>query len=137
MRGVRLRDGDYVVGMSTLTEDNEVLILTENGYGKRTDSSEYPVKGRGGKGIKTANITDKNGPLVALTTVEGDEDVLVITDQGVIIRFDVDSVSQTGRATQGVRLIRLEEGDKVATMAIIEEDEEDEIETSTEELTEE
>lgn len=137
VRGVRLREGDYVVGMSTLTENNEVLILTENGYGKRTDSSEYPVKGRGGKGIKTANITDKNGPLVALTTVEGDEDVLVITDQGVIIRFDVDSVSQTGRATQGVRLIRLEEGSKVATMAIIEEDDEEEDNALSEEQTEE
>lgn len=120
VRGIRLREEDYVVGASLLDADTEVLVLTENGYGKRTKASEYPVKGRGGKGIKTANITAKNGPLAGLTTVRGDEDILVITNKGVIIRFNVDSVSQTGRATLGVRLMRMEEDAKVVTMAVVE-----------------
>ncbi|MGX7245442.1 DNA gyrase subunit A [Enterococcus quebecensis] len=120
VRGIRLREDDYVVGASLLDADTEVLVLTENGYGKRTKASEYPVKGRGGKGIKTANITEKNGPLAGLTTVRGDEDILVITNKGVIIRFNVDSVSQTGRATLGVRLMRMEEDAKVVTMAVVE-----------------
>lgn len=120
VRGIRLREEDYVVGASLLDADTEVLVLTENGYGKRTKASEYPVKGRGGKGIKTANITAKNGPLAGLTTVRGDEDILVITNKGVIIRFNVDSVSQTGRATLGVRLMRMEEEAKVVTMAVVE-----------------
>ncbi|WP_430606984.1 DNA gyrase subunit A [Enterococcus sp. AZ170] len=120
VRGIRLREDDYVVGASLLDANTEVLVLTENGYGKRTKASEYPVKGRGGKGIKTANITAKNGPLAGLTTVHGDEDILVITNKGVIIRFNVDSVSQTGRATLGVRLMRMEEDAKVVTMAVVE-----------------
>ncbi|ALS02385.1 DNA gyrase subunit A [Enterococcus silesiacus] len=120
VRGIRLREEDYVVGASLLDADTEVLVLTENGYGKRTKASEYPVKGRGGKGIKTANITAKNGPLAGLTTVRGDEDILVITNKGVIIRFNVDSVSQTGRATLGVRLMRMEDDAKVVTMAVVE-----------------
>lgn len=124
VRGVKLREDDYVVGMSILGEDDEVLIITENGYGKRTAAAEYPIKGRGGKGIKTANITEKNGPLSGLTTVNGQEDILLVTNKGVIIRFNVDSVSQTGRSTQGVRLIRLEEGAKVSTMAKVEAEEE-------------
>lgn len=120
VRGIRLREADYVVGVAVITDDNEVLVITENGYGKRTKGSEYPVKGRGGKGIKTANITAKNGPLAGLTTVEGTEDVMVITDRGVIIRFNVESVSQTGRATLGVRLMKMEDSAKVVTMALVE-----------------
>lgn len=120
VRGIRLRDGDYVVGVAPITPEKEVLVVTENGYGKRTSGSEYPVKGRGGKGIKTANITAKNGPLAGLTTVDGDEDIMVITDKGVIIRFNVGDVSQTGRATLGVRLMRMEDESKVMTMAVIE-----------------
>ncbi|MGO2267675.1 MAG: DNA gyrase subunit A [Vagococcus salmoninarum] len=128
VRGVRLRDDDYVVGMDILDEGKEVLIITENGYGKRTNWSEYPVKGRGGKGIKTANITEKNGPLAGLTTVTGEEDILLITNKGVIIRFGVDTVSQTGRATQGVRLIRLEEDANVSTMAKVEPEDVEDVE---------
>ncbi len=128
VRGVRLRDDDYVVGMDILEEGKEVLVITENGYGKRTNWAEYPVKGRGGKGIKTANITTKNGPLAGLTTVTGEEDILLITNKGVIIRFGVESVSQTGRATQGVRLIRLEEDAIVSTMAKVEPEEVEETE---------
>ncbi|WEG73338.1 DNA gyrase subunit A [Vagococcus intermedius] len=134
VRGVRLRDDDFVVGMAIIDEQKEVLVITENGYGKRTSGAEYPVKGRGGKGIKTANITEKNGPLAGLTTVNGDEDILLITDKGVIIRFSVDTVSQTGRATQGVRLIRLEEDALVSTMAKVDPEEviEEAIVTDTE-----
>ncbi len=119
VRGIRLRENDYVVGMDILSENSEVLIITEKGYGKRTAAKEYPIKGRGGKGIKTANITEKNGQLAGLATVIGDEDIMLITSKGVIIRFSVDSVSQTGRATLGVRLIRMEEDSNVATMAKI------------------
>ncbi len=131
VRGIRLREEDYVVGADILKADSEVLVITENGYGKRTKASEYPVKGRGGKGIKTANITEKNGPLSGLTTVEGTEDVLLITNKGVIIRFGVETVSQTGRATLGVRLMKMEDEAKIATMAIAS-PEEDEEETTEE-----
>lgn len=120
VRGVRLREDDYVIGSAVLKEDQEVLVITEKGYGKRTKAADYPVKGRGGKGIKTANITDKNGQLAGLATVNGDEDILLITDKGVIIRFNVASVSQTGRATLGVRLMKMEENTKVVTMAVVE-----------------
>ncbi|MFV0558907.1 MAG: DNA gyrase subunit A [Enterococcus sp.] len=117
VRGIRLREEDYVIGVSVITEESEVLVLTENGYGKRTKGSEYPIKGRGGKGIKTANITEKNGPLAGLTTVGGDEDIMLITNKGVLIRFNVANVPQTGRATLGVRLMKMEEDAKVVTMA--------------------
>ncbi|ETU44550.1 DNA gyrase subunit A [Enterococcus faecalis EnGen0418] len=142
VRGIRLRENDYVVGAAILDENKEVLVITENGYGKRTKASEYPVKGRGGKGIKTANITEKNGPLAGLTTVNGDEDILLITNKGVIIRFNVDSVSQTGRATLGVRLMRMEDGAKVVTMAVVEPEEVEEeivevVETTKNETTSE
>ncbi|BAL61314.1 DNA gyrase subunit A [Melissococcus plutonius] len=123
VRGIRLRENDYVVGASLLDENTEVLVITENGYGKRTKAIEYPVKGRGGKGIKTANITEKNGPLAGLATVRGDEDILLITNKGIIIRFNAESVSQTGRSTLGVRLIRMEETAKVVTMAVIDPEE--------------
>lgn len=127
VRGIKLREGDYVVGSSVISDNQEVLVITENGYGKRTAASEYPVKGRGGKGIKTANITEKNGPLAGLTTVDGSEDILLITDKGIIIRFNVDSVSQTGRATLGVRLMKMEEDTKVVTMATVEPEEDEDV----------
>ncbi|MGO2082723.1 DNA gyrase subunit A [Vagococcus sp.] len=128
VRGIRLREEDYVIGMDIITPESEVLVITENGYGKRTLATQYPVKGRGGKGIKTVNITEKNGKLAGLTTVTGEEDIMIITNRGVIIRFNVDNVSQTGRSTQGVRLIRLEEEAFVSTMAKVEAEEEEEIE---------
>ncbi|WP_461214676.1 DNA gyrase subunit A [Lacticaseibacillus sp. GG6-2] len=117
VRGIRLRDDDYVVGADVLAPDSEVLVVSEKGYGKRTAAHEYPVKGRGGKGIKTANITEKNGPLAIVTTVSGDEDIMAVTDAGVMIRFSIDNVSQTGRATLGVRLMRVDDGTKVVTVA--------------------
>ncbi|MBF7128953.1 DNA gyrase subunit A [Pediococcus pentosaceus] len=121
VRGIRLRDEDYVVGSAILKPESKVLVTTEKGYGKQTPASEYPIKGRGGKGIKTANITEKNGPLAGLVTVEGTEDVMLITDRGVMIRFDVNNVSTTGRATLGVHVIKTDENSKVATMAIVDE----------------
>ena len=127
VRGIKLREGDYVVGSSVISDNQEVLVITENGYGKRTTASEYPVKGRGGKGIKTANITEKNGPLAGLTTVDGSEDILLITDKGIIIRFNVDSVSQTGRATLGVRLMKMEDDTKVVTMTTVEPEEDEDV----------
>lgn len=120
VRGVRLRADDYVIGAAIIREGDEVLVITEKGYGKRTLGSAYPIKGRGGKGIKTANITEKNGPLAGLTTVSGKEDILLITDKGIMIRFHAASVSQTGRATLGVRLIKMEDDAKVITMATVE-----------------
>jgi len=129
VRGIRLREDDYVVGAAVIREGDEVLVITENGYGKRTAGSEYPIKGRGGKGIKTANITAKNGPLAGLTTVTGEEDILLITNKGVIIRFSAETVSQTGRATLGVRLMKMEEDAKVVTMATVDPEVDEVVET--------
>jgi DNA gyrase subunit A len=129
VRGIRLREEDYVVGAAVIREDDEVLVITENGYGKRTAGSEYPIKGRGGKGIKTANITAKNGPLAGLTTVTGAEDIMLITNKGVIIRFSAETVSQTGRATLGVRLMKMEEDAKVVTMATVDPEVDELVET--------
>ena len=123
VKGVTLRDGDQVVGAAAITEDQEVLIITEKGYGKRTSATEYPTKGRGGKGIKTANITEKNGNLAGIVTVSGDEDIMVITDTGVIIRTAVANISQTGRATQGVKVMRLDESARIVTFALVEPEE--------------
>lgn len=116
VRGARLRDGDYLIGAGKLDPDSKVLVITENGFGKQTPADQYPIKGRGGKGIKTLNVTKKNGMLAGLTTVHGDEDIMLVTNEGVIIRFGVETVSETGRATVGVHLIKLSEGSQVATM---------------------
>lgn len=123
VKGVTLRDGDQVIGAAAITEDQEVLIITEKGYGKRTSATEYPTKGRGGKGIKTANITEKNGNLAGIVTVSGDEDIMVITDTGVIIRTAVANISQTGRATQGVKVMRLDDSARIVTFALVEPEE--------------
>ena len=123
VKGVTLRDGDQVVGAAAIAEDQEVLIITEKGYGKRTSATEYPTKGRGGKGIKTANITEKNGNLAGIVTVSGDEDIMVITDTGVIIRTAVANISQTGRATQGVKVMRLDDSARIVTFALVEPEE--------------
>ncbi|MGT2932662.1 DNA gyrase subunit A [Streptococcus catagoni] len=134
VRGVKLRDGDLVIGASRINDGQEVLIITENGYGKRTAASEYPTKGRGGKGIKTANITAKNGELAGLITVAGNEDIMVITNKGVIIRTNVANVSQTGRSTLGVRIMRLDQASKIVNFALVQAVEEEMIdEVMTEE----
>ena len=119
VRGVNLREGDTVVGASVITDQDEVLIITEKGYGKRTVATEYPTKGRAGKGMKTAKVTDKNGPLAGLLTVTGDEDLMIITDKGVMIRTNVANISQTGRSTMGVKVMRLDQDAKIVTFTTV------------------
>ncbi len=130
VRGIRLRDSDYVIGASVLKPDSHVFVISEKGYGKQTAASEYPIKGRGGKGIKTVNVSEKNGPLAGLTTVDGDEDIMLVTNKGVMIRFSVADVSETGRATLGVHLIRLNDDTAVATMAKVAKEDETADETA-------
>lgn len=127
VRGVNLRDGDQVVGAGVIAEGDEVLVITEKGYGKRTLASEYPTKGRGGKGIKTANITDKNGPLAGLMTVTGEEDLMIITNTGVIIRTSVANISQTGRSTMGVKVMRLDQNAQIVTFTSVEPDDKEDV----------
>lgn len=119
VRGVKLREYDRVVGASRIRDNQEVLVITENGFGKRTSATDYPTKGRGGKGIKTANITPKNGQLAGLVTVDGTEDIMVITNKGVIIRTNVANISQTGRATLGVKIMKLDADAKIVTFTLV------------------
>ncbi|MGE8204767.1 DNA gyrase subunit A [Heyndrickxia sp. NPDC080065] len=132
VKGITLTGDDEVVGMEILEDDNDVLIVTINGYGKRTNASEYRIQSRGGKGLKTCNVTEKNGNLIAVKTVTGEEDLMLITAGGVLIRMAVSDISQLGRNTQGVKLIRLGEDEHVATVAKVEKEEETEIDESTE-----
>ncbi|ETI65994.1 DNA gyrase subunit A [Neobacillus vireti] len=131
VKGITLDPGDEVVGMEVLEEDNDVLIVTKNGYGKRTPASEYRIQGRGGKGIKTCHVTEKNGVLVSMRAVTGEEDLMLITTGGVLIRIDVAGISKMGRNTQGVKLISMKESENefVATVAKVEKEEEDPQET--------
>ena len=137
VKGVNLREGDAVVGARVITNQDEVLIITEKGYGKRTVATEYPTKGRAGKGMKTANITDKNGQLAGLLTVKGDEDLMVITDTGVMIRTNVANISQTGRSTMGVKVMRLDENAKIVTFTTVAAAEKEEVEAENETESEE
>ncbi|QHS23839.1 DNA gyrase subunit A [Virgibacillus sp. MSP4-1] len=128
VKGITLRDEeDKVVSMEILDETTQVLTVTNKGFGKRTKADEYRTTNRGGKGILTCHLTEKNGHVVAVKAVTGDEDLILITESGMLIRMPVESISETGRNTQGVKLIRLEEGEEVSTVArIAQEDEEDE-----------
>ena len=137
VKGVNLREGDAVVGARVITDQDEVLIITEKGYGKRTVATEYPTKGRAGKGMKTANITDKNGQLAGLLTVKGDEDLMVITDTGVMIRTNVANISQTGRSTMGVKVMRLDENAKIVTFTTVAAADKEEVEAENETESEE
>ena len=132
VKGVNLREGDTVVGASVITDQDEVLIITEKGYGKRTVATEYPTKGRGGKGMKTANVAEKNGPLSGLLTVKGDEDLMIITDTGVMIRTNVANISQTGRSTMGVKVMRLDQDAKIVTFTTVAAAEKEEVGTGNE-----
>jgi len=136
VKGISLDESDEVVGMEVLEEENDVLIVTKNGYGKRTPASEYRIQGRGGKGIKTCHITDKNGSLVSMRAVSGEEDLMLITTGGVLIRIDVAAISQLGRNTQGVKLISLRENEDeyVATVAKVEKEEPEDEDAEMEEL---
>jgi DNA gyrase subunit A len=127
VKGITLDEDDEVVGMEVLEENTDILIVTRNGYGKRTPASEYRVQGRGGKGIKTCHVTEKNGDLVSMKAVTGEEDLMLITTGGVLIRMAVDGISSMGRNTIGVKLITIKENDEfVATVAKVEKEEEEE-----------
>lgn len=128
VRGIRLKDDDYVVGMEIIEPEQEILVVTEKGYGKRTPESEYRLQTRGGMGVKTCQITEKNGPLSAVKAVDGTEDLMLITINGMLIRMDVNDISITGRSTQGVRLMRLADDELIATVAKVEKEEEDDTE---------
>jgi len=119
VRGINLREGDEAIGVDILAPESYVLVISENGYGKGTQASEYGIRRRGGKGVKTFKITERNGSLVGLKTITGEEEILLITNEGIIIRFDAEDISTTGRDTQGVRLMRLDEEQSISTLSII------------------
>lgn len=120
VRGITIPDDSEVIGLTVITEErNEVLAVTKLGYGKRTNVDEYRCQIRGGKGVKTINITDKNGPLASLRSVTPDEDLLIVSDKGMVIRMAMDQISTIGRATQGVKLIKLQEGHTVSSLAVV------------------
>ncbi len=132
VKGISLREDDEVVSMEILQENSKILHVTSKGYGKQTPEMEYRITNRGGKGIFTCNLTDKTGHVVAVKAVSGDEDLMLITVAGVLIRIPVRDISETGRNTMGVRLIRLQEEEEVATVARVDQDEEEEIDEETE-----
>ena len=113
-------ENSYVVGAEVVNKDEDVLIVTENGYGKKTNVDQYRLTHRGSKGVKALNVTEKNGNLVSLKTVKGDEDLLIITNSGIIIRIDTQQISTLNRNTQGIRLINLKDNQKVSTVALVE-----------------
>ncbi|CCZ56878.1 dNA gyrase subunit A [Clostridium sp. CAG:762] len=118
VRGINL-EGGYLVGMSKAVDNQQVLVVTENGYGKKTDISEYRITNRGGKGVKTLNITDKNGSIVAFKTVNSNSDLMIITNDGIVIRLDIDKISTMSRVTQGVKLINIRENQCVSSIAVV------------------
>lgn len=124
VKGIHLDPEDTVIDMDVVHEDNSVLIVTTKGFGKRTPVAEYRIQSRGGKGIKTLNVTDKNGPIVGLKVVQNDEDLMIITASGTVIRTSMDGISMMGRNTQGVRLINIREDDEVGTLARVQKNEE-------------
>ena len=129
VRGIHLEEDEVAVGMEMVTMNQEILIVSEHGFGKRTPITEYRKTSRGSKGVKTINITEKNGSLVAMKAVNGDEDLLIVTNKGIIIRTPISQVSQTGRATQGVTLIRLNDDQRVSSVAVVEHEEAEEVTT--------
>ena len=122
VRGIDVGDG-VVVGCEVAYPQQKILVVTENGYGKQTDVEEYRMTHRGSKGVKGLNITEKNGNIVAFKTTHGDEDLMIITNNGIIIRLPIEQVSTTGRVAQGVKLINLKDEQKVSTVALIKKEE--------------
>ena len=127
VRGIRLREGDYVVGAARAKPEHQVLSITEKGYGKRTPVEEYRITNRGGIGIKNYMVTEKTGPVVGVKVVDGSEDLLLVTQSGILIRTPVENIKVTAnRATQGVIVMRFkEEGDRVISMALADPEEKD------------
>lgn len=128
VKGIEIDDDAIVVGCEVANKDMKILVATENGYGKQTEVNEYRMTHRGSKGVKALNVTDKNGKLIAFKATNGEEDIIIMTDSGMIIRMSVDKISQTGRVAQGVRLINLKENQKVATITLIQKEIEEEVE---------
>src|SRR5699024_12212390 len=146
VRGIKLRDDDQVVGVDVLENDQYVLVVTDKGYGKLTHEDQYRSINRGGFGVKTARLNDKNGKLVFIASVDRDEDMMIVTEKGVIIRLAIEDISITSRSTLGVRLIRLDEDQDVGTVVVVkseiaeedlDEDAEDDVEVSVEDSEEE
>ena len=133
VRGIRLREGDYVVGGSTSGAGAAILSITENGYGKRTLTGEYTVQHRGGMGLKNYNVTDKTGAVVDMKIVNEEDDLLVVSDDGTIIRMAVSDISVLGRSTQGVRVMRVNDGAKVISIARTDKEEVEDAEAPEEE----
>lgn len=134
VRGISLDAGDVVVDVDVVHPDHDILVITENGYGKRTKEEEYRAQARAGKGIGTINVTKKNGEVIGLKVVNEDQELMIITGSGIIIRQDVKGISQLGRRTQGVRVIRVGDNDQVATFAILRDDEDDDKNNDQEQL---
>ena len=129
VRGIKLAEGEEIVGVGIIeSEDDDILVISEKGYGKRSKASEYRTQGRGGQGVKTLNVTEKNGKLAALKIVHDDEDLIATTDKGMVIRCHVKDISTTGRATLGVIIMRLSNNHTLSTIAIVPTENDDETE---------
>ena len=124
--GIKLKDDDYVIGANVGGEDSTLLTITENGYGKKTPVSEFKLQFRAGKGVTGYKITEKTGLIAGMSIVSDDDDVIVITTEGVIIRMSVAEISEFGRVTQGVRVMRLDEGVKIKSIERTQKEEEEE-----------
>jgi DNA gyrase subunit A len=133
VKGIALDDDDTVIDMDVIVPDKDILIVTSKGYGKRTPVADYRIQNRGGKGIKTLNVTEKNGPIVSLKVVENDEDLMIMTASGTMIRTSMEGISTMGRNTQGVRLINTREDDTVATVTRVARSEDNEVTDENEE----
>ena len=131
VKGINV-DGSKVIGMTTNREGQLIMVVTEKGYGKMSPIDEYRVSNRGGKGVKTINVTERNGQIVAIRAVEGNEDLLIITDDGIVIRLPMEQVKTAGRATQGVRLIKVHDS-KVSSVEVVAKNEEEVVEEGEEE----
>ncbi|OMF22548.1 DNA gyrase subunit A [Paenibacillus sp. FSL H8-0548] len=134
VKGIQLDDNDIVIDMDVIVPEKDILIVTSNGYGKRTPVVDYRIQNRGGKGIKTLNVTDKNGPIVSLKVVENDEDLMIMTASGTMIRTSMEGISTMGRNTQGVKLINTREDDTVATVTRVARSEENDVLDEDEEV---
>ena len=123
VRGINVGDG-ICVGCEIAEPGQQILVVTEKGYGKKTDLEEYRMTHRGSKGVKALNVTEKNGNIVSFKTVHNNEDLMIITNSGIVIRLPLEQVSSTGRVAQGVKLINLKDEQRVSTIAIVEKEEE-------------
>jgi DNA gyrase subunit A len=129
VRGIDIEDTDNVVGAAVSTDDANILVVTENGYGKQTKAEQYRLTHRGSKGVKALNTTEKTGKMVGFRCVEGGEDLVIISDTGIVIRISLDQISTLSRNTQGVKLINLKDEQKVAAITTIVKTEDEEIES--------